>query len=213
MQFPSDSAASGRRSRCRQPTHLTGNPRYWWTGLYGDDVSALILPFDGSSPIIDPGAWLAPTATLIGNATVAADASVFYGAVVRADMDSIRLGSGSNLQDNVVVHTDFGSPAWIGAGVSVGHAAVVHGCTVEDDCLIGMNATVLNGAVIGSGSLVAAGCVVLEGTRIPPRSLVTGVPGKVRRELTDEEYARVVANAEHYRQLAAQHRASQAGDR
>jgi len=172
-------------------------------------VSALILPFDGILPTIDPSAWLAPTATLIGNATVAAEASVLYGAVVGADMDTIRLGAGSNLQDNVVVHTDFGSPARIGAGVSVGHAAVVHGCTVEDDCLIGMNATVLNGAVIGSGSLVAAGSVVLAGTQIPPRSLVAGVPGKVRRELTDEEYARVVANARHYRELAAQYRASQ----
>lgn len=168
-----------------------------------------VLPFNGDSPDIDSSAWLAPTATVIGQATIAADASVFYGAVVRADMDAIMLGSGSNLQDNVVVHTDFGFPAVIGSGVSVGHAAVVHGCTVEDDCLIGMNATVLNGAVIGAGSLVAAGTVVLEGTRIPVRSLVAGVPGKVRRELTDEEYARVIANAQHYRQLAAQHRASQ----
>lgn len=169
-------------------------------------MSALVLPFGDDTPTVDPAAWLAPTAVVIGQATIAADASVFYGAVVRADMDAITLGAGSNLQDNVVVHTDFGFPAVIGTGVSVGHAAVVHGCTIEDDCLIGMNATVLNGAVIGAGSLVAAGAVVLEGTRIPPRSLVAGVPGKVRRELTDEECARVVANAEHYRQLAAQHR-------
>jgi carbonic anhydrase/acetyltransferase-like protein (isoleucine patch superfamily) len=171
-------------------------------------VSALILPFEGRSPIVDPTAWLAPTAALIGGVTVEAGTSIFYGAVVRADMDTISLGPGSNLQDNVVVHTDFGFPTRIGAGVSVGHAAVVHGCSVEDDCLIGMNATVLNGAVIGSGSLIAAGSVVLEGTRIPPRSLVAGVPGKVRRELTEEEYAKVVRNAEHYRALAAQHRAA-----
>jgi carbonic anhydrase/acetyltransferase-like protein (isoleucine patch superfamily) len=171
-------------------------------------VSALILPFGDIAPTVHLSAWLAPTATVIGQATIAADASVFFGAVVRADMDRIELGAGSNLQDNVVVHTDFGFPAVIGSGVSVGHAAVVHGCTVEDDCLIGMNATVLNGAVVGTGSLVAAGTVVLEGTQIPPRSLVAGVPGKVRRELTDEEYARVVANAAHYRELAAQHRAS-----
>ena len=169
----------------------------------------LALPFDGHAPTIDPTAWLAPTAAVIGQASIAADASIFYGAVVRADMDEIWLGPGSNLQDNVVVHTDFGFPTRIGAGVSVGHAAVVHGCTVEDDCLIGMNATVLNGAVIGAGSLVAAGSVVLEGTRIPPRSLVAGVPGTVRRELTEEESARVVRNAEHYRALAAQHRATQ----
>jgi carbonic anhydrase/acetyltransferase-like protein (isoleucine patch superfamily) len=172
-------------------------------------VSALILPFGGRSPTVDPTAWLAPTAALIGSATVEADASLFYGAVIRADMDEIWLGPGSNLQDNVVVHTDFGFPTRIGAGVSVGHAAVVHGCTVEDNCLIGMNATVLNGAVIGTGSLVAAGSLVLEGTQIPTRSLVAGVPGKVRRELTDEELARVMRNAEHYRQLAVKHRASQ----
>jgi carbonic anhydrase/acetyltransferase-like protein (isoleucine patch superfamily) len=160
-------------------------------------------------PTVDPAAWLARGAVLIGRATIDAEASVFYGAVVRADMDTIHLGRRSNLQDNVVVHTDFGFPTQIGAGVSVGHAAVVHGCTIEDNCLIGMNATVLNGAVIGTGSLVAAGSVVLEGTRIPPRSLVAGVPGKVRRELTEEEYAKVLRNAEHYRELAAQHRSAQ----
>jgi carbonic anhydrase/acetyltransferase-like protein (isoleucine patch superfamily) len=171
-------------------------------------VTALVLPFHGTSPTIDESAWLAPTAAVIGNATIEAAASLFYGAVVRADMDEIWLGPGSNLQDNVVVHTDFGFPTRIGAGVSVGHAAVVHGCTVEDNCLIGMNATVLNGAVIGTGSLVAAGSVVLEGTRIPPRSLVAGVPGKVRRELTEEEYEKVLRNAEHYRALAAQHRSA-----
>jgi carbonic anhydrase/acetyltransferase-like protein (isoleucine patch superfamily) len=172
-------------------------------------VTALVLPFHGTSPTIDESAWLAPTAAVIGNATIEAAACLFYGAVVRADMDEIWLGPGSNLQDNVVVHTDFGFPSRIGAGVSVGHAAVVHGCTVEDNCLIGMNATVLNGAVIGTGSLVAAGSVVLEGTRIPPGSLVAGVPGKVRRELTAEEYAKVLRNAEHYRELAAQHRSAQ----
>ena len=173
-------------------------------------MTALVLPFHDASPTIDETAWLAPTAAVIGNATIEAAASLFYGAVVRADMDAIRLGRGSNLQDNVVVHTDFGFPTRIGAGVSVGHAAVVHGCTVEDDCLIGMNATILNGAVVGAGSLVAAGTVVLEGTQIPPCSLVAGVPGKVRRELTEEELARVRRNAEHYRALAAQHRSAQA---
>jgi carbonic anhydrase/acetyltransferase-like protein (isoleucine patch superfamily) len=168
-----------------------------------------VLSFDGRKPTVDPAAWLAPTAVVIGGASIAAEASVFYGAVVRADMDQIWLGSGSNLQDNVVVHTDFGFPARIGAGVSVGHAAVVHGCTVEDNCLIGMNATVLNGAVIGTGSLVAAGSVVLEGTQIPPRSLVAGVPGKVRRELTEAEYTKVLRNAEHYRDLASKHQAAE----
>ena len=167
---------------------------------------SLLRPYDGVSPTVHADAWLAPTATVIGNATIEDGASVFYGAVVRADMDRIVLGAGSNLQDNVVVHTDYGFPTLIGSGVSVGHAAVVHGCTVEDDCLIGMHATVLNGARIGTGSLVAAGTVVLEGTVVPPRSLVAGVPGKVRRQLSDSEYDRVVANAQIYLELAARHR-------
>jgi carbonic anhydrase/acetyltransferase-like protein (isoleucine patch superfamily) len=167
---------------------------------------ALILPYAGDAPRVHPTAWLAPNATVVGDAQIEELASVFYGAVVRADMAAIRLGAGSNLQDNVVVHTDFGFPALIGSGVSVGHSAVVHGCTVEDNCLIGMHATVLNGAVVGRGSLVAAGTVILEGTAIPPRSLVAGVPGKVRRELTDEEYERVVQNALTYVDLTAKHR-------
>src|SRR5690606_41634574 len=112
----------------------------------------------------------------------------------------------SNLQDTAVVHAAPGSPAIIGAGVSIGHSAVVHGCRIEDDCLIGMNATVLNGAVIGRESLVAAGSVVLEGTVVPPRSLVAGVPAKVRRELSDDEVAGIRRNAEGYRMLSARHR-------
>ena len=116
------------------------------------------------------------------------------------------MGAGSNLQDNVVLHADPDFPCTVGARVSVGHSAVVHGCTVEDDCLIGMSATILNGAVIGAGSLVAAGAVVLEGTVVPPRSLVAGVPAKVRRALTDEEFAGVQQNAAHYQELARAHR-------
>ncbi len=174
-------------------------------------TSALILPYDGHSPAVDPSAFLAPTATVIGNATIEERASLFYGAVVRADMDRVVLGAGSNLQDNVVVHTDYGFPTIIGSGVSVGHGAVVHGCTVEDDCLIGMHATVLNGAHIGTGSLIAAGTVVLEGTVIPPRSLVAGVPGKVRRQLEDDELQRVITNARIYLDLAEKHRLATLG--
>lgn len=169
-------------------------------------TSPLIVPINGNTPVVDDTAWVAPNATLIGNVTLGAEASVFYGAVLRGDVDSITLGARSNLQDNVTVHCDSGIPTSIGSGVSVGHAAVLHGCTVEDDCLIGMSATVLNGAVIGAGSLVAAGAVVLEGTVIPPRSLVAGVPAKVRRELTDEEFAKVQDNATHYVGYAVAHR-------
>ena len=157
-----------------------------------------ILPFEGRAPEVHETAWLAPTATLIGKVRVDADASVWFGAVLRGDIDEIVLGPGANLQDNVVVHTELGSPAIIGANVSVGHGAVVHGCTVEDGCLIGMNATVLTGAVVGRDSLIAGGAVVLEGAVIPPRSLVAGVPGKVRRELTDDEVAALHGNSERY---------------
>lgn len=167
---------------------------------------APLYDFADASPAVHNSAFVAPTASIIGQATLAEDSSAFYGVSVRADTAAISVGAGSNLQDNVVLHADPGFPCSVGAGVSVGHAAVVHGCTVEDDCLIGMGATVLNGAVIGTGSLVAAGAVVLEGTVVPPRSLVAGVPAKVRRELTDEEFDGVKANAARYVELARAHR-------
>jgi carbonic anhydrase/acetyltransferase-like protein (isoleucine patch superfamily) len=161
--------------------------------------------FGGKEPVIAGDAWVAPTAMVVGAVTLGTESSVFFGAVLRADVDSIIVGDGSNIQDNVAIHCDSGYPTIIGRNVSVGHAAVIHGCTVEDDCLIGMNATVLTGAVIGTQSLVAAGSVVLEGTIIPPRSLVAGVPAKVRRELTDDEVAGIERNAFHYRQLRLEH--------
>ena len=167
---------------------------------------AYLISINGLSPTVAGTAFTAPTASIIGDAVLADSSSAFYGASVRGDTAPIRIGEGSNLQDNVVVHADPGFPATIGRGVSVGHGAVIHGCTIEDDCLIGMNATVLNGAVIGTESLVAAGAVVLEGTSVPPRSLVAGVPGKVRRALSDEEVEGIRQNARSYRELAARHR-------
>ena len=167
---------------------------------------APLYAFAGDTPAVHESAFVAPTASIIGNASLAQDSSAFYGVSVRADTAAITVGAGSNLQDNVVLHADPGFPCSVGAGVSVGHAAVVHGCTVEDNCLIGMGATVLNGAVIGAGSLVAAGAVVLEGTVVPPRSLVAGVPAKVRRELSDEEFEGVKQNAARYVELARAHR-------
>jgi carbonic anhydrase/acetyltransferase-like protein (isoleucine patch superfamily) len=161
-----------------------------------------IIPFQRVMPVIDPSAFIAEGAALIGDVAVHAGASIWFGAVMRGDTDHLELGARSNLQDNAVVHADPGSPAIIGAGVSVGHSAVIHGCRIEDDCLIGMNATVLNGAVIGRESLVAAGAVVLEGTIVPPRSLVAGVPAKVRRELTDDEIAGIRRNADAYAERA-----------
>jgi carbonic anhydrase/acetyltransferase-like protein (isoleucine patch superfamily) len=166
----------------------------------------MIVSFEGHTPAVDATAFIAPNATLIGRVSIAADASVFYGSVLRGDTDSISIGAGSNVQDNVSMHTDDGIQLVVGSGVSIGHGAVVHGCVIEDDCLIGMGATVLNRAVIGAGSLVAAGAVVLEGTVIPPGSLVAGVPAKVRRELSAEEREGVKLNATHYVGLAAAHR-------
>src|SRR5919109_4913305 len=121
-------------------------------------------------PDIAPSAWIAPTATVVGEVTVGPNTGVFYGAVLRADLESVTIGAGSNIQDAAVVHADPGRPARIGDGVSIGHGAVLHGCTVEDGCLVGMNATVLNGAVVGTGSLVAANALVPERAVIPPRS-------------------------------------------
>ena len=167
----------------------------------------LSLPYGNHEPKVADTAFVAPNATLIGDVEIGPGAGVFYGAVVRGDRSPLRLGSDSNLQDNVSVHSDPGHPCTIGDRVSVGHGAVVHGCTLENEVLVGMNATVLNGAVIGTGSLIAAGAVVLEGTQVPPGSLVAGVPGKVRRELTDEERTAVRQNAEHYIELSREHRA------
>lgn len=165
-----------------------------------------LVPFGTHQPVVHNSAWVAPSATLVGQVSLARDTVVMFGAVLRADRDAITLGEGSNLQDNVVVHGDPDFPVHIGSGVSVGHSAVIHGATIEDDCLIGMNATVLNGSVIGRGSLVAAGAVVLEGDIIPPGSLVAGVPGKVRRALTDEERDAIQRNALTYQELGRSYR-------
>ncbi|MGP9613530.1 gamma carbonic anhydrase family protein [Brachybacterium sp. AOP42-B2-9] len=169
------------------------------------------IDFEGVTPQVPETAWVAPTATLVGAVTLSEDSSVFYSSVLRGDMDSIVIGPGSNIQDGCVVHTDTGFPAVVGAGVSVGHRAVLHGCTVEDDSLIGMGAVVLNGAVVGAGSLVAAGAVVTEGMQIPPGSLVAGVPAKVRKELDEDGLEALRENARIYVDLAAKHRAATAG--
>lgn len=166
----------------------------------------------GRVPVVDPTAWVAPGAVLAGAVEIEEGASVWYGAVLRAERARIRLGRDSNLQDGVIVHVDEGFDATIGHGVSVGHNAVLHGCTVEDHALVGMNATVLNGAVIGAGSLVAAGAVVLEGTVVPPGSLVAGVPAKVRRELTEAERDGIRRNASSYLELSALHRSGSTPD-
>lgn len=143
-------------------------------------------------------AFIAPNAAVIGDVRLGADASIWYGASVRADIAPIVIGEAANVQDNASLHVDFDVPVIIGARVTIGHNAVVHGATVEDECLIGMGAVVLNRAVIGRGSLVAAGAVVTEGMVIPPGSLVAGVPAKVIRPLTPEQQEGIRKNAEIY---------------
>lgn len=165
-----------------------------------------IIAMGDVAPRIHKDAWIAPGVTLIGDVEVAAQASIFYGSVLRADQERIVVGRGTNVQDNTVIHSDPGRPAILGERVSVGHRALIHGCVVEDDVLVGMSATLLNDARIGSWSLVAAGAVVLEGTVVPPGCLVAGVPGKVRRELGAEDRERVRRNAAHYLTLADLHR-------
>jgi len=167
---------------------------------------ALIAGIGGRDPQVDREAFVSPTSSVIGDVTLRAGASVWYGAVLRGDVEGITVGANSNVQDNCTLHADPGFPVSVGERVSVGHNAVVHGATVEDDCLIGMGATVLNGAVIGAGSLVAAQALVPQGMRVPPGSLVAGVPAKVRRELTAEEREVITLNGTMYADLARAHR-------
>ena len=157
-------------------------------------------------PQVDPDAWVAPNATIVGDVVLGPGASVWYGAVVRADNAPIVIGAETNLQDNVSAHVDGDYPLTVGARVSVGHNAVLHGCTIEDDVLVGMSATILNGAHVGAESLVAAGALITQGVVIPPRSLVAGVPAKVRRELTDDEVEAIRRNASGYVEKTAEHR-------
>lgn len=172
--------------------------------------AASVLSVSGAAPQLDPSSFVAAGARVIGAVRLGEGASVWYNAVLRADGDSITIGAGSNLQDNVSVHVDRGSPVVIGENVSVGHNAVVHGCTIGDGSLIGMGAVVLSGAVIGDGCLVAAGAVVLERTVVPPGSLVAGVPAKVRRALTEDEREGILHNAAAYRAHTVEHRDAQA---
>ncbi|WP_299536947.1 gamma carbonic anhydrase family protein [uncultured Streptomyces sp.] len=171
----------------------------------------LIMGIGGREPVVDPDAFAAPTSVLVGDVTLAAGSSVWYHAVLRADCGPISLGPDSNVQDNCSLHTDPGFPLTVGARVSVGHNAVLHGCVVEDDVLVGMGATVLNGAHIGAGSLIAAQALVPQGMRVPPGSLVAGVPAKVKRALTEEEREGVTFNATGYVELAKAHREAHAG--
>ena len=165
------------------------------------------LPSDRVPEVADD-AFVAPNATLIGRVRLGERVSVWYGVVLRGDLDIIDIGAGSNIQDNAVFHTDPGLPLVLGQRVTVGHGAVVHGATIQDDVLVGMGSIILNGCQIGTGSIIGAGTVLSENSVIPPGSLVLGVPGKVRRETTSEERELIVAGALDYERLAATHRSA-----
>lgn len=164
-----------------------------------------IYKVDGRVPQVGAAAFVADNATLAGDVTLAEESSVWYGAVLRADTGRITVDAGSNVQDNAVLHTGPGLDATVGRGTSVGHGAVVHGCTVGDGCLIGMHATILNGAVIGDGCLIAAGALVPENMQVPAGSLVIGIPGKVVRPVSAAQAAAIKANEEEYLELARAH--------
>ena len=163
----------------------------------------LSRPFHDCTPEIHPAARLAETAAVIGEVILEENVTVWYGAVLRGDVGPIRIGRGSNIQDNCTVHCAVDVPTVVGENVVVGHGAILHSCTVGDGCLIGMGAILLDGCVIGEGSVIAAGALVPPGKSIPPRSLVMGVPGRVVRQVTEEEAAATLANAARYVELGA----------
>lgn len=156
--------------------------------------------------MIDPTTFIAPGAVVLGDVYIGRDASVWYNTVIRGDTERIEIGEGTNIQDLSMVHADPGVPCIIGRRVTVGHRAILHGCTVEDDCLIGMGAILLNGVRVGTGSIVGAGALLSEGKQIPPGSLVLGVPGKVIRQVDEAMRARIDHAWRHYVEQSRRHR-------
>ncbi|MCH2163053.1 MAG: gamma carbonic anhydrase family protein [Marinovum sp.] len=158
----------------------------------------MLYALDGVSPQVDDSAWVAPGCQVIGNVVLEAKTSVWFGSTLRGDNEEIRVGAGSNVQENCVFHTDLGFPLTIGNGCTIGHKAMLHGCTIGDNSLIGMGATVLNGAKIGKNCLIGAGALVTEGKEIPDGSLVMGAPGKIVRQLDEGAMAGLRMSALHY---------------
>ncbi|MGI6656687.1 MAG: gamma carbonic anhydrase family protein [Desulfobulbus sp.] len=183
----------------------------------------MILPYQQYRPALGSGCWVAPTATLIGDAILEEDVSLWFGVVVRGDVHRIRIGARTNIQDLSLLHitqhegaerdNQNGHPTLIGSDVTVGHRVILHGCTVGDRCLIGMGAIILDGAVIGDESLVGAGALVTPGKRFPPRSVLMGTPAKVIREVSDDEVRGFLDSARRYAALKDQYRQAGIGDR
>lgn len=158
----------------------------------------MILKFKEFYPKIDTTAWIAPSADLIGNIEIGENSSVWFGCVIRADVNEVKIGKNTNVQDLSCIHTDVDTKTILGDNVTIGHKVMLHGCTVEDNCLIGMSATILDNAVIGAGSIVGANSLVTSGKVFPPRSLIMGSPAKVVKELTQEDVDKLIVHAGHY---------------
>lgn len=167
----------------------------------------MIYQLDGVSPQIADDTWVAPDANVIGRVILEEGASIWFGTTIRGDNEDIRIGAGSNVQENCVFHTDPGCPLIIGENCTIGHKAMLHGCVIGDGSLVGMGATILNGAVIGKGCLIGAGALIPEGKHIPDGSLVMGMPGKVVRQLDGAAQEGLLQSAEHYRQNMRRFRA------
>ncbi|MCR1815462.1 gamma carbonic anhydrase family protein [Aliarcobacter butzleri] len=158
----------------------------------------MILKFKEFYPKIDPSAWIAPSADLIGNIEIGEDSSVWFGCVIRSDINEVKIGKNTNIQDLSCIHTDTNSKTIIGNNVTVGHKVMLHGCIIEDNCLIGMSATILDNAVIGEGSIVGANSLVTAGKVFPPRSMIMGSPAKVVKQLSQEDVDKLIAHAGRY---------------
>ena len=162
----------------------------------------------GSKKVIREGrVWIAPSAVVTGDVILKNDVNIWYGAVLRGDIENISIDEGTNIQDNSVLHTDFELQLIIGKGITVGHSVILHGCIIEDDSLIGMGATILNGARIGKNSIIGANSLITEGKQIPEQSLVMGSPGKVVRQVTDDEIKAIHENAKRYVQNSKRYEA------
>ena len=166
----------------------------------------MIKAFKEKVPNVHESCFVASNAVIIGGVTLEKDANVWFSAVIRGDSENITIGEGSNVQDCAVLHCDHGFPLTVGKNVTVGHSAVVHGCNLGDNVMIGMHATLLSGCVIGEGSIIGAGALVREGQVIPPNSLVVGVPAKVVRETSAEQVEGIINNAQHYVEIAKEYK-------
>ena len=158
----------------------------------------MLMKFKENYPKIHPTAWIANSADVIGDVEVGENSSVWFQCVIRSDINIVRIGKNSNIQDLSMIHTDVDSQTIIGDNVTIGHKVMLHGCTIEDNCLIGMSATILDNAVIGEGSIVGANSLVTSGKKFPPRSLIIGSPAKVVKQLSQEEVDKLIKHAAHY---------------